>query len=139
MTYTNELIELKMAVSSIPEIKEDVKELVRAIKGSNGDLGLSARVAQVEKLACENHEQMASMNDRCERHRNETNQLIRDRFDKLFNTIQDNNKERISKLEEEEDAREGEHREVRKDKRNFWIGVGLGLIPKIVDWILTLF
>ena len=48
-TYTEELVELKLAVAPVPEIQDDVKELVRAIKGNNGNVGLVARVAQVEK------------------------------------------------------------------------------------------
>ena len=49
------------------------------------------------------------------------------------------NKERIERLEEEEDAREEDERASRKDVRNFWIGLGLGLIPHVVEYLLSIF
>lgn len=138
-TYTEELVELRLAVAPVPEIKEDLKELVRAIKGSNGDVGLVARVAQVEKSTIDQIRDYSQFKHSCELHRKETNDIISQRFDRLFDEIQAMNKERIHKLEEEEDAREAEGRTVRKDFRNFWIGLGLGLIPQLFDWIVRLF
>ena len=57
----------------------------------------------------------------------------------MFAEIQKMNKERIERLEEEEDAREEDERVSRKDLRNFWIGLGLGLIPQVVEYILSIF
>jgi hypothetical protein len=57
----------------------------------------------------------------------------------MFAEIQKMNKERIQWLEEEEDAREEDERASRHDLRNFWIGLGLGLIPQVVEYLLSLF
>jgi len=57
----------------------------------------------------------------------------------MFAEIQKMNKERIERLEEEEDAREEDERASRKDVRNFWIGLGLGLIPHVVEYLLSIF
>jgi len=138
-TYTEELIELKLAIAPVPEIKEDVKELVRAIKGHNGQIGLSARVAQLEKNSDVQSKQLQDFKHHYEQELKDTKRLINDRFDNLSKELQNAHKERIAKLEEEEDQREQEQREIKKDWRKFWIGLGLGLIPQIVDWILNSF
>ena len=137
-TYTEELTDLKIAVAPIPEMKEDIKELVRAIKGNNGHLGVIARLAQQEQLSVRFDGELKDMRASCARHRKETNDIIDQKFDVLFTRIDEMHKERIAKLEAEEDAREEEGREIRKGRRDFWIGLGLGLLPKIVDFMISI-
>ena len=137
-TYTEELTELKIAVAPIPEMKEDIKELVRAIKGNNGHLGVIARLAQQEQLSVRLDGELNDMRASCARHRKETNDIIDQKFDVLFTRIDEMHKERIAELEAEEDAREEEGREIRKGRRDFWIGLGLGLLPKIVDFVISI-
>ena len=138
-TYTEELVELKLAVAPVPEIQDDVKELVRAIKGNNGNVGLVARVAQVEKTVGDQCNDLSDFKRQYYVELKETRSFINQRFDQMFAEIQKMNKERIERLEEEEDAREEDERASRKDLRNFWIGLGLGLIPQMVEYLLSIF
>jgi hypothetical protein len=46
--------------------------------------------------------------------------------------IDEDRHSRIQQLEEEEDAREQEERDVRKDTRQFWFGLGLGIVPQLL-------
>jgi hypothetical protein len=138
-SYTEELYELKLAVSGVPEMKEDVKELVRALKGNNGTVGVIARLAQVEDTLASNCQDLTEFKKNYQSDRKETKDFFNHKFDEMFAQIQKMNQDRIDKLEEEEDNREQDKRDKGKDWRKFWIGLGLGVVPQLIDWLIHLF
>jgi len=138
--------DLAIAVSAIPEMKEDLKELVRALRGNNGNVGVIGRLKQVEDVVestCMDYTEFKRMYNI---NRKEDKDFINHKFDTLTERIVRMNQERIDKLEEEEDAREQDAREREqdardrgKDFRKFFYGLGAGLIPQVVEWIISLF
>jgi chemotaxis regulatin CheY-phosphate phosphatase CheZ len=147
---SREITQLTIATAFIPEMREDIKELVRAIKGNNGNLGISARLAQNEGVVADLNNRMNQFTHSCERHRKETNDIINDRFDKLLNQLNSVSNKKIDQLVEKGRINEEEAREIRKDKRKFSFefkkdflmfiyGVAAGVAFRVIELIVSLF
>ena len=149
-SMSRDITTLTIATAYIPEMREDIKELVRAIKGSNGDLGVIARQSQLEGIVANHERRLDHFTNSCERHRKETNDIINDRFDKLLAQLNQVSNKKIDQLVEKGRINEEEAREIRREKRLFGFdlkkeslmflyGVLAGAAPKIIELIIGLF
>jgi len=136
-SYTEEIVELKLAVAPIAEIKSDVKELVRAIKGNNGNIGLNARMVNVEKSLGDHDKIIAAMKDHCERNREDMNEMVGEKFDELIAKFEELDSDHKERLEKEKEIQEADKRDRKKQGRNFWYGLGLGIVPQALEWIVS--
>jgi hypothetical protein len=147
---SRDITQLTIATANIPEMREDIKEIMRAIKGNNGNLGISARLAQTENAVVDLDRRMNHFSGSCERHRKETNDIINDRFDKLLDQLNSVSNKKIDQLVEKGRINEDEAREIRKDERKFRFefkkdfrvflyGVAAGVAFRVIELIIGLF
>lgn len=135
----NEITNLLIVTAAIPEIREDLKEVMRALKGSNGRLGLVARQSQLEQQVANQRNELADFKRVYEADREKTNQLINERFDTLAEKIDCMKDGRALEESELRKMRKSQEFTLKRDWRAFVYGVLAGSIMMIIERIVGLF
>jgi hypothetical protein len=137
--YQEQITNLAIATAAIPEMKEDIKEVIRALKGNNGHLGVIARLAQAEKVLAHQAEEYDRIERSCALHRQETNQVINERFDRLFLKIEELNQQHSQREHENHDREDKQRFQIKRDWRAFIYGILLASVPDVIKWVVSHF
>ena len=88
MAADNDITNLLIITAAIPEIREELKELTRMLKGSNGKLGLVARLSEQERAMAYQRSQFEAFRNAHKEEHEKLHTLINDRLDELTKAIE---------------------------------------------------
>ena len=139
------IADLRVQVSAVPEIKERTDELVRAIKGHNGGDGLLTRATVQETILRKHLEEAGCMKNDLQSGIDEIRQSLLDHkslttqgtINELKDHVRRQNDRVIDETKEISKEDRAERRDARKDGRKFRYDLLLAILLMVANLVLS--